>query len=294
MHLVYKITFPARQSRNERPYQYIGSKSNSTFDGTNIVDNAGKKYTGSSNDPHFHKLISENEPMVVQILAESNEYPIALAREKELHELHDVVANPSFFNRSIACVNTFSDPNYVTAKHSITGKIARLPKTHPAYISREWVGVTHGDSVSDETKKKLSIYNTGSGNPFYGKVHNTTTRHRISEARQSWLNTVEGKEARAQSKIRTSKLMQGVPKSPEHRAKIGRKGFKQVKNVLTGETRRVRVDDILSEEWKNPSSLKPRFATCTVCGVTTNCGNITRWHNTNCKGLKCASNKLAV
>ena len=82
--------------------------------------------------------------------------------------------------------------------------------------------------------------------------------------------------------------MAKLPKSLEHRAKLGRKGFTMLQNIHTMEIVRVPISDVGSIydelEWVNPRKLKPETKfKCDYCDIISNKGNLTRWHNDNCK-----------
>ncbi|URY13021.1 hypothetical protein [Shigella phage ESh24] len=82
MNLVYLISFPEREAKNIFPCYYIGSKINAIFDGTNIIDSAGKIYTGSvssSYSDEYFELIKTTK-YTVKILAETILDPRKLER----------------------------------------------------------------------------------------------------------------------------------------------------------------------------------------------------------------------
>lgn len=67
-----------------------------------------------------------------------------------------------------------------------------------------------GVKASEETKKKMSIKNKGSGNPFYGKCHTNETKEKIAESRKEYCgdkhplygkhHTIESREKMSKSK----------------------------------------------------------------------------------------------
>ena len=119
----------------------------------------------------------------------------------------------------------------------------------------------------------------GAGNHFYGRKHSVETKRKISEA-----NT-----GRKQSQEQTQWFVLNVAKklkSEEHRKKIGRKNLVTIKNIFTGEVKR--LDRNLAAEydmeiWKNPSSISQKRERCIYCNIESVSGNIKRWHNENCK-----------
>jgi hypothetical protein len=86
-------------------------------------------------------LLSSGTPHTFSLLAEFDDYQSALQYERDMHILNDVVASPEYFNKAIATVNNFSDPNFSTYKHINTGKTVRLQKDHAMVLSGEYVGV---------------------------------------------------------------------------------------------------------------------------------------------------------
>jgi len=286
LNLVYQIIFPNRKEQNKLPYQYIGSKSNGNFNGKDIIDKNGKPYLGSSRDKNYRNVIKSKEPYEIIILYQADcSYEDILIKEREYHLLNDVVVNPTFFNKGIAMVNTYSDPTYATMKHVETGKIARIPRDTPSIKTGEWVGVTSGIPQSEEYKIRNAA-KFREMKSFLGKKHTDEVKAKLSKLRIEYNKTEQGKLEIEKSKERASKRFKGVPKSPEHRAKIGRKGFKQVKNIKTGEIRRITITENLGTDWVNPTLLKPVYATCSKCGITSIKGNIIRWHNEKCEPRK--------
>jgi len=204
MNIVYLI----KLNRKTLPNKYIGSKSNCSVENSRIIDNRGNFYTGSSKDKEYKDIMNFCDDYTVQILAQFDNYEDALIAERQIHLKYDVVASPEYFNKSIATVNNFTNPEYATFKHSITNKIARLSRTHPRVLSGEWVGVSKGTQLSEETRKKIG--RKGPLNPFYGKKHTEESkrkagkkigdahrgkpktieqRKRMSEARKMWWNS---------------------------------------------------------------------------------------------------------
>jgi hypothetical protein len=245
MNFVYKLTFNKRKQSNIKPYFYIGSKSNCTLEEGVILDKRGKPYYGSSTLEDYDEIVN-NDNIEVEILKVFDEYIDALNYESYIQKELDVVANIDYFNLSIATVNNYTDPNYATYKHALTGKTVRLPRDHKLVISGEYVGISKGTTLSPEERKRRG--RSGKENPFYGKTHSDETKLIISLA--------NSRETRSPEKVK--EWVENVakkPKSEEHKRKIGRKGMIVLKNRLTGETVRIKKDLSYNYDlslWVNP------------------------------------------
>jgi len=194
MHIVYLIKF----NRLQLPNKYIGSKSNCSVIKNCIIDEHGKVYTGSSKDAEFKSLVNSAFEYELQILGNFETYKDALQAERDIHIVLDVAANPEYFNKAIATISTYTNPDYATYKHSQTGKIARLSRTHPKVLSKEWVGVTSGIVLTEEQRKKRG--RTGKLNSFYGKKHTEKSKRKSGQ--------------------KIGDAHRGKPKSAEHRRKM--------------------------------------------------------------------------
>lgn len=192
-HIVYMIEL----HRDKLPQYYIGSKSNCSIVEGKIIDRRGKNYTGSAKDTSLKEAIKSGCPYSIHVLGTFDVYETALENEKLIQIQNDVVASPYFFNRSLACENTYTNPEYATYKHSLTGKVARLRRDHPDVISRVWVGMTAGVVLDEESRKKRG--RPGNSNPFFGRKHTA--------------------ESKAKSGKKIGDAHRGKPKSDEHRRK---------------------------------------------------------------------------
>lgn len=194
MHIVYLIQL----KRDEFPNKYIGSKSNCSLKEGKIYDSRGKVYIGSSTDKRLKELIDSGTDYSIQIIATFDNYNDALIAERDCHLKLDVVASPEFFNKSVATISTYTNPEYATYKHNTTQKVARLPRNHEKVLSGEWVGVTKGVVLSEEERKKRASYGTDNG--FFGKKHTEETKRNIG--------------------LKIGDAHRGKPKSEEQRRKM--------------------------------------------------------------------------
>ena len=175
MHIVYLI----KLNRDTLPNKYIGSKSNCIVENSRIICHNGKIYTGSSRDKEYQNIMKYCDDYTVQVLASFDDYESALNAEMQIHIKYDVVASPEYFNKSIAKISNFTNPDCATYKHSLTGKIARLPRNHPKVLSGEWVGVSKGVIFTEEERKKRG--KKGELNSFHGKTHTEKTKALIGK-----------------------------------------------------------------------------------------------------------------
>jgi hypothetical protein len=170
MHIVYLIKI----NKTALPNKYIGSKSNCQIINNRIYCNRNKIYIGSSKDKQYLELMKWCEDYTVQVLATFETYNDALIAEKTIQIKYDVVASPEYYNKSIATISNYTNPDCATYKHAVTNKTARLPRNHPKVISKEWVGVTSGTVLTTEERKSRG--RSGEQNGFYGRTHTEETK----------------------------------------------------------------------------------------------------------------------
>lgn len=254
MNYVYKIIFNRRKQNNVLPYYYIGSKSNAMYEHGQLLDSNRKAYYGSSSYDGYYELI-ESDDITTEILGSFNEYIDALNYEKYIQEKEDVVANPKYFNLAIATVNNFTNPEYASYKHIVTGKRVRLPRNHHMVENGEYVGVSFGSTLPEEIRKKIG--RKGLLNPFYGKHHTEDTKVIISSKTKGLKISEERRKAFIQNVAK-------MKKTDEHKAKIGRKGLIMLKNKNTGECVRIPKEEkpnYDSNVWVNPYVLSKNKST---------------------------------
>ena len=99
--------------------------------------------------------------------------------------------------------------NMSVAKRNITDETRRK-------MSIAQIGKTH----SKETKRKLSVINSGENNPGFGKHHSEETKRKLSIAVSGKKNHCFGKHHTAETKRKMSLAGVGRPKSEEHKRKI--------------------------------------------------------------------------
>jgi hypothetical protein len=131
--------------------------------------------------------------------------------------------------------------------------------------------------------KILSQRMSGSNNPFYGKRHDPETQERI---RQKNIGKVLSSETRR----KMSEKRKGVPKTEQHKQKIGRKGLVALTNRYTNEHIRIPKEDrdqYDPQVWVNQYVLFMERAveiTCPYCLMTKrDSSTFRRWHFENCR-----------
>lgn len=246
MNIVYKLIFKNRKKAGILPFMYIGSKSNVTVNEGVMYDIRGNPYYGSSTWANWNDIVN-NDDVELEIIKTFDNYTDALNYESIIQKSLDVVADPIYFNLAIATVNNFTDPNYATYKHMTTGKTVRLPRDHEKVLTGEYVGVTYGRKFSEEEKRARPDI-SGKNNPFYGKKHTQETKEKISKSK------IGKKPPPSQIENWVEKVAK-LPKTEEHKSKIGRKGLIVLKNINTGECIRISKEsrkEYNESIWMNP------------------------------------------
>lgn len=211
----------------------------------------------------------------------------------EYKELHHILP------RCMGGTNDKENLVYLTAKqhfisHWLLYRIHRTTKLAHAWYSMCRIGKgqdarrvnsTYYKYAKENRSKHLSIESKGANNHFYGKTHSKETRKKMSVI-QKELRLWESFSEEHKSKLLES---QKKPKSKEHKIKIGRKGLVMLQNIDTLEIIRVPKSDVRYKDnkWVNPKQITPeqKFK-CEWCDVITTKGNLSRWHNQNCKHKK--------
>jgi len=281
MNIVYKITFTKRKADGIMPYLYIGSKTNCSFKNGIIYDSRNKAYYGSSTVKNYKEIV-QSDICKTEILYTSEDYEDVLHCEREEQIKANVVSSPEYFNKSLAMENTFHNPNYATYKHKETGKIVRLSKDDVLVLNGEYVGVTFGNKLSEETKQKIA--RSGKDNGFYGKTHSEETKKTIGDKNKGNKRKPEDIEWFRENVAK-------INRTPEWKAKIGRSDLITLKNVVTGENIRVSKHEAMqldSDEWINPYRYKVitqglQTQTCMHCNRDIDTLNFKRWHGNKCK-----------
>ena len=146
-----------------------------------------KKYKSSTLDECF-ELNQKLNPLNYhyEILSYHSTRNETTLEESRLHFLYDVKCNPKYYNRSNQTPNGFSTAGKVVVIDSFNNKIL-VNIDDPRYLSGELTYFKVGNSLSaetkekisnslignvlsDETKEKLSLLNRGSKNKMFGKV----------------------------------------------------------------------------------------------------------------------------
>lgn len=287
------MIFIDRMLNNIEPYYYIGCKSKCVYENGLIIGNRGE-YWGSSKDKEYIELLEHSKPKI-EIISWFDDYNEALLCEKEYHINHNVVKSSKYFNKSIATISTYHKPNFGTFKCVISGKIVRLNVNDPDVINGNFVGVTKGYIQTDECKNKKKRF--GEDNHFFSKKHSVESINKMSK--NATIRNLEPEFNKMLSE-NCSKRFKGVPKSEEHKKKIGRKGFMMIKNLNTGECLRILVNDRCDYDkkiWVTPFKYKSVHdgfdkIECKYCNkIFKKCSMFYRWHDTNCKEYKGVNNE---
>lgn len=174
-------------------------------------------YMGSS-EPLDEAMVVEPEAFTKTILDTFPTRDIANDAEQQLHEIYDVARNPLFYNLCIAPMGFCNS----------------------------------GRTLSDATKKKMSVAHSGDKHHMYGKKHSIESRKKMSEAamgrnpseetrkknsiaKSGEKHPMYGKKHSAETLKKMSEAKMGKTHSPEARKKMSEAGMGK---IISPETRK--------------------------------------------------------
>jgi len=124
-------------------------------------------------------------------------------------------------------------------------------------------------TVSEETRRKLSLAGKGINNPFYGKHHSKETKLKISLANK-------GREISEETRRKLSRCHIG------NTNRLGKHHSKETKDKISN----FQKGKITSDETKRKMSIAAKNVIklkCPYCGKECKPGTAKRWHFENCK-----------
>jgi hypothetical protein len=277
-HIVYFIEFRERKKREEKPYFYIGSKSNCIFDGKKIIGSDGKVYYGSSRAKGYLEAL-EKDDILVSILGYYDSHEECISAEKQYHISNDVVVDPRYWNLAIAAENNYTKADYGTYRHSQTGKVVRLPRDHEMVKTGVYVGTTKGKKwYTNGIENKIFLENQQPDGWQIGRTGENFTKGLLNYMKNNPMdsdiaikrakvrsdrmseNPEKYKEGKKRQRAAVSKKFKGVPKSKESNLKRSEKnkGRLMLKNCITGECVKIYKDELKNYDltlWVNPYKL---------------------------------------
>ncbi|AJD81875.1 GIY-YIG homing endonuclease [Yersinia phage vB_YenM_TG1] len=171
-------------------------------------------------------------------------------------------------------------------KNTIAGAIKMLDVNDIKVLNGGYVGITKNVKLSEAHKSKISNASKGSNNGFYNKTHSLESKNKISDRNKGKKRSQEVKDA-------MSKIRKGVPKSDEHKRKIGRKNLISLKHPVTLDT--VRIDKSLKEKYVkmgylNAFAIKMMNTPMIICPYCNKESKLEKFmndkHFNNCKEFK--------
>lgn len=240
----------------------------------------------------FIKVVVMNYTRIYDNLVNSRRNRVV--QEGEYYETHHIVP------RSMGGDNSASNLIKLTARehyvaHRLLYHIHKNSKMAAAWLFM--CNGVHGGRIKytgrqyaaarEAHSNHMKISMKGKGNHFYGKKHTAETKRLISAANTGKKRTLGMKEA-------ISRVHKGVPKSKEHRAKLGKKarGMIVLRNIITLEiiwiptyTRSLYSKNI----WLTAAAASRKLGVyedveCPHCGKKSQSNNsaFMRWHFDNC------------
>lgn len=308
--IVYKFTFNNMKDKNS-PYMYIGSKSNCYIKDNKIYDKNHKQYLTSSTNRLVQELIKEGD-YLLEILYKNDDYKSVLEKENELQLKYDVVHDDRYFNKSLATINIYTDPNYITIR--IDGKYKRVHKSY--FESNNCVGTTKNMKwyydvnnkhyVLDENDDIISTMNLKKGrnnldlsgfkNPFYNKKHDEKTIKQIIESRNEFYKNNPDKYNDIKKKMSENmKKVSQLPKSEKFINQLKERGKNTLYIINIDSKEKLRINKSEYDNYKNNGwelystyqhkNKKYELIKCTYCDkiCKNNNSSFYKWHFENCK-----------
>ena len=162
-----------------------------------------------------------------------------------------------------------------------SGRYSNKGEKNPMYCKPCYYNMTEEEKT--RWRNNVRKHTIGENNPFYGKHHSEETKRILSEklkGNNNWEKVSDEVKQRFYDMIH-------APKSEEHRKKIGRKGYVNIRNIHTNECIRVHKSDprVTNGDWifQNKGITLKKTHTCPHCGILTDKAHYNRWHGDNCK-----------
>jgi hypothetical protein len=122
----------------------------------------------------------------------------------------------------------------------------------------------------------------GENNPMWGRTHDSDARKKISKARKGCKDTDESRKRKSEAKLGENNPNYGKPgywsdkKRPDHSIIMSEK--------MAGNCYGANRTDEGKQRAAEAASIAGKIMfRCFICGIETNRGNLTRWHNQKCK-----------
>jgi hypothetical protein len=225
-----------------------------------------------------------NYARIYDILINSAKQRESVIGYTEMHHIKPLCLGGSNKNENL--VRLTAKEHYVA--HHLLWKIHKSGKLAHAWFCMvgrigdnqdRFITATHYNNARLAHVNHMKEAMQGAGNHFYGKKHTQETKDKISKANTG--------NKRPQKEIDRFQEWAKLPRSEEHKSKIGRKGLAMLQNIHTLEIIRDFPEDYDPEIWVNPKKITPdKQYKCEHCSMITSNSNIKRWHNDKCKHKK--------